>query len=399
MTEDTSDEQLLADLGIEIEPESQSSGSARDLRIIAGFEEIEKFVELNGHPPEHGENKDIFERIYAARLDRIRASEECRNVLVGKDRFNLLQGYEAEPDDQADEMDDESLLAELGAIPSAESDITKLKHVRTRAEVRAAEEMARRTPCVDFDKFKPLFTQVQKDIAEGERETISYKYGSKVNAGDLYILNGQKAYVANVSEEILDEDDKTDRRLRVIFDNGTESNLLLRSLQRALLKDTTSRRITDPTLQGPLFSGIPEASDTASGTVYVLRSKSDHPTISKSRDVIHKIGVTSGNIEKRISNAKIDPTFLMADVEIVASYELSNMSRSKLEGVIHKFFEPARLDIEIKDRFGNPVVPREWFLVPLFIINEAIERIKDGSIVHCRYDVKIGKIVEGNSSV
>lgn len=393
MTDTNSDEQLLADLGIEVEVESQSSGSARESRILAGFEEIEKFVETNGRPPEHGENRDIFERLYAVRLNQIRSSEECRSILAGKDRFGLLTAPD-ESTKQDMNLDDEALLADLGAAPSEETDITKLKHVRTRAEVRATEDMARRVPCVDFDKFKSLFVQIQKDITSGERETIPYKYGSKVNAGDLYILNGQKAYVANVSEEVIDEDDKTDRRLRVIFDNGTESNLLLRSLQRALLKDTTSRRITDPTLQGPLFSGIPEVSDTASGTVYVLRSKSDNPVIDKNRSVIHKIGITSGDVKKRIGNAKIDPTFLMADVEIVATYELSNISRSKLEGIIHKFFDSARLNIEIKDRFGNPVVPKEWFLVPLFIIDEVIERIKDGSIVRCRYDVKNGKIAE-----
>ena len=57
----------------------------------------------------------------------------------------------------------------------------------------------------------------------------------------------------------------------------------------------------------------------------------------------------------------------MADVEIVATYELYNINRTKLENLIHRVFDPARLDIEIKDRFGNPVIPREWFLVPLFV--------------------------------
>jgi len=397
MTDKTSDEQLLEDLGVEIEVESKSSGSARESRILAGFAEIEKFVEANGHPPQHGEDKDIFERLYAARLDRIRASEEARNALAGKDRLGLLKGFEPTSIDKAENVDDEALLSDLGAAPSEESDITKLKHVRTRAEIHAAEEVARRTPCLDFDKFKPLFTQVQEEIESGFRQTRPFKDYAKMKGGDFFILSGQKVYVATMGEEFKNENGQPDARLRVIFDNGTESNLLMRSLQRALNKDPNGRRVTDQTLTGSLFSGIPEVSDTASGTVYVLRSKSDIPTISKSRDVIHKIGVTSGDIKKRIANAKIDPTFLMADVEIIASYELSNISRSKLEGVIHKFFEPARLDIEIKDRFGNPVVPREWFLVPLFIIDEAIERIKDGSIIRCRYDIKAGKIIEDTS--
>ncbi len=391
--ENISDEQLLAELGIEAEAEPSSNSSTREARILAGFEEIERFVEINGRNPQHGEDKDIFERIYAVRLDRIRTSEECRSVLNGRDHLNLLQGYDAAASDDPD-VDDETLLSELGAAPSEESDITKLKNVRTRAEVHAAEEIARRTPCPDFPRFKPLFAQVQEDLRSGNRQTREFRQNAQISIGEFFILGGQKIYVAEMGEEFINEYDRPDRRLRVIYDNGTESNLLLRSLQRALNKDNTGRRITDPTPSGPLFSGIAEESDTASGTVYVLRSKSEHAGIVASRDVIHKIGVTSNCVKRRIANAKLDPTFLMADVEIVATYEISNISRSKLENVIHKFFEPARLNIEIKDRFGTPITPREWFLVPLFVIDEAIERIRDGSIVRCRYDTKTGKIVE-----
>ena len=177
----------------------------------------------------------------------------------------------------------------------------------------------------------------------------------------------------------------TEARLRVIFDNGTESNLLMRSLQRALNEDKASRRITDPSA-GPLFSDATVDGDEASGIIYVLRSKSDLPVVAQNRDLLHKIGVTGGSVEKRISTAKLDPTFLMADVEIVTTYELFNINRVKLENLLHRIFESARLDIEIMDRFGHPVTPREWFLVPLFAIDEAVERIRDGSIKGMSYD-------------
>ena len=78
----------------------------------------------------------------------------------------------------------------------------------------------------------------------------------------------------------------------------------------------------------------------------------------------------------------------MANVEIIATYELYNINRTKLENLLHRIFEPARLDIEIMDRFGRPVVPREWFLVPLFMIKEAVEKIKDGTIADVRYNPK-----------
>ena len=181
-------------------------------------------------------------------------------------------------------------------------------------------------------------------------------------------------------------------RTVVIYSNGTESNLLLRSLQRALYKDEAGRRITEP-VAGPLFTDNEDEDDQASGTIYVLRSKSDHPTVASNREVLHKIGVTSGKVERRISNAKIDPTFLMADVEIVATYELFNINRTKLENVIHRVFGPARLDIEIKDRFGKPVAPKEWFLVPRFVIDEAVERIKDGSISEYVYNTREATLV------
>jgi hypothetical protein len=171
----------------------------------------------------------------------------------------------------------------------------------------------------------------------------------------------------------------------------------MRSLQRALYKDEAGRRTTDPTA-GPLFSDEAEEGDIESGTIYVLRSKLDDPLIKEHRDVIHKIGVTSGDVNKRIANAKLDPTFLMADVEVIATYELSNINRARLENLIHRFFEPAKLNIEIKDRFGNPIVPREWFLVPLFVIDEAVEKIKDGSIVDFIYDAQQGKVLRAKSA-
>jgi hypothetical protein len=184
----------------------------------------------------------------------------------------------------------------------------------------------------------------------------------------------------------------SDARLRVIYDNGTESNLLMRSLQKALTSDDAGRRISEP-VAGPLFADHSEEGDEASGTIYVLRSKSDHPMIVQHRDLVHKIGVTSMGVKQRIARAALDPTFLMADVEVVATYELFNINRSKLENLIHRVFEPARFDIEIRDRFGRAVVPREWFMVPLFVVDEAVARIKDRTIVDFQYDPKSAKLV------
>jgi len=388
-----SDQELLEALGVATKNAKQSARTPREERIIAGFEDIQRFVDQHGRIPEHGEHNDIFERLYAVRLDQIRANEECRSLVKDIDYQGLLNDTQRVCEPDQDYSSDAELLAELGVELPKESDVTFLKHVKPRADIKAAEEVATRKPCEDFKKFKPLFDSVQSELNAGVREARLLTKNAQINQGDFFILNGQKVYVAEISDQRLYGFDNNDYRLRVIYDNGTESDLLLRSLQRALDKDEAGRRIIELTV-GPLFSDILEADDLASGTIYVLRSQSDHPIIMQHRDVIHKIGVTGGKVEKRIVNAKLDPTYLMADVEIVATYELYNISRSKLENLLHRFFEPAKLDIEIEDRFGNPIVPREWFLVPLFVIDEVIEKVKDGSIVDYVYDVKNQEIRE-----
>lgn len=390
------DDALLGELGVEVEAKTEAGRSARDERVIVGFEEIQRFVDQHGHAPQHGEERDIFERLYAVRLDRLRALPDCRAVLEPLDRQGLLAGAASVPKAAADELDDYALLAELG-VDRVEDDITELKHVRSAADKRAAEEIANREPCQDFAMFKPLFADVQRDIDTGVRTTRPFVRDAgflkaDITEGQFFILGGQIAYVAEVGDTFKAPNGEYDARLRVIYSNATQSNLLRRSLQRALYKDESGRRITDP-VAGPLFASESEDDDLASGTIYVLRSKSNDPKIAASRDVLHKIGVTGGKVEARIANARLDPTFLMADVEIVATYKLSNINRTKLENLIHRIFDPARLDIEINDRFGHPIAPREWFLVPVFVVDEAVERIKDGSITDYVYDPKTASLV------
>ncbi|KGE85505.1 MAG: GIY-YIG nuclease family protein [Phaeodactylibacter xiamenensis] len=390
------DEDLLAELGVEVEAKAVKKYTAREERIIAGFEEIQKFVEEHGRLPQHGEERDIFERLYAVRLDRIRAQKECVELLNGLDTQNLLTAEPASGHSIPDDIDDDTLLQELGVEVKDDSSITRLRHVRSSADKRAVEEMANRTRCEDFDQFKPLFERVQQELDSGIRETIQFRKDSGFTKTDLkkaqfVIVGGQMAYIAEVGESFKAPNGEEDARLRVIYSNGMESNILLRSLIRAMYKDETSRFVTDPKLGG-LFSDQSSEDDVATGTIYVLRSQSDHPTIQESRDVIHKIGVTISDVKRRIANAKNEPTFLMADVEVVATYQLANINRFKLEKLIHQFFDQARIDIEIKDRFGKPVRVREWFLVPIFVIDEMVEKVMDGTIGEYYYDVGAAKL-------
>jgi predicted transcriptional regulator len=167
----------------------------------------------------------------------------------------------------------------------------------------------------------------------------------------------------------------------VVVASAPISKLKLRSRRG----DGSDRRVTDPQA-GPLFGNTSDAEDLESGTIFVLRSKSNHPEIAAHRELIHKIGVTGGDVDARIGQATLDPTYSLAEVEVVATYKLFNINRSRLENLLHRVFSAARLDLSISDRFGNPMKPREWFLVPLSVIDEVVGRIRDGSIIGTEYD-------------
>ena len=396
MPERATDEdlELLDELGVDTAPAATGGRSAKEQRIIAGFEEIERFVDTNRKTPEHGEDRDIFERLYAVRLDRIRESAECREVLLDLDSRGLLgAGDQLAANVAQDEPNDDELLASLGVEATPENDVKQLVHVRSRDEIKAAEEIAQRNPCKDFEEFKLIFENVQRELETGKRQTLKYRDYAGVKKGNLFILDGQKVMVADLGEPFVSDYGRPDRRLRVVYDNGTESDILVRSLQRALNKDDASRRITEPGF-GLLFSEVEEEDDLETGYIYVLRSKSEHPFVATNRSVIHKIGVTGGDVKSRVANARKDPTYLLDDVEIVATFRLANVNRKALEALIHKFFGSARLDLELKDRFGSQVEPQEWFLVPLPVIDEAIQKIKDGTIGDFRYDPETARLTQ-----
>lgn len=394
---DLDDDELLEALGVEVAPIKAGSRTAREERIIAGFEDILRFHEAHQRAPQHGESSDIFERLYAVRLDQLRKLPEARVLLAELDKPGLLRGASATPAD-VDELDEDALLAELGVSsdPSDHADITVLRHVRPLAERQAAEEIADRTPCEDFDTFQPLFERVERELKDGVRQAIPFKGEASVEQGNFFIVGGQFAYVAEKGDEFETSSRQPDARLRLIYDNGTESNLLMRSLQKALTQDGNGRRLSDPDagpLFGPLFGDTAEPDDIETGTIYVLRSLSKHPFVSEHRMLTHKIGVTGGKVQTRIADAENQATYLLAPVEVVAEYKLHNLSRTKLENIFHRLFSGVQLDLTIEDRFGKPVKPREWFVVPLQVIDEAVERIRDGTITELVYDPQTARLV------
>ena len=393
---DMNDDELLDALGVEVTALKTYSRTPREERIIAGFEDILRFHQAHGRAPLHDEGRDIFERLYAVRLDQLRKLPEAQTLLVGLDGPGLLSGAGTVMLN-VDDLDEDALLAELGIdnVPAGQGDITVLRHVRSYVEIKAAEEIADRTPCADFDHFKPLFEEAQAGLKTGAWMTKPFVKNASIEVRDFFIIGGQTAYVAEMYEGNKTKDGRDNPRLRVIFDNHTESNLLLRSLSRSLYPDgdtPVGRRLIRKD-DGPLFGSAAEPDDIEAGTIYVLRSLSSHPFVAEHRELIHKIGVTGGRVETRIAGAEKDATYLLADVEIIATYKLHNVNRTRLENIFHRLFGAAQLDLTIEDRFGHPVKPREWFLVPLHVIDEAVGHIRDGSITEVLYDPKTAQLV------
>ncbi len=396
---DMTDDDILAELGVDLTPKKARARTPREERIIAGFEDIVRFRDEQGRVPQHGDDRDIFERLYAVRLDRLRAQPECRELLAEMDTHGLLEASDAASPIEA--LDDGALLAELGIEAETADDVTQLRNVRSNADRKAAEDIASAKRCEDFSTFKPLFDQVQAELEGGTRTTRPFVRDlgmskADIKLGEFFIVGGQVAYVANMGDAIEAPNGETDARLRVIYSNGTESDLLLRSLQRALYRDDGGRRITEPTA-GPLFADAApepmEPDQLPTGTLYVLRSRSSHPTIAAHRDLIHKIGITGGSVEARIAGAADDSTYLLAGVDVVATYKLFDVNRPRLEALIHRVLDAVRFDVEIADRFGKPVRPREWFLVPLHIVDAIVERIGDGVLVGMTYDPKAAALI------
>jgi hypothetical protein len=379
---------LLDALGVEVEEPEAGGYTPKQERILAGFEDVMRFRETNGRAPQHGQHLDIFERLYAVRLDQLRnLSEEDLVLLRPLDRYGLLADPEVVK--PTDALSNDELLAAVAE--DTPGDIGTLVHVQSlEAKRENPDYVADRVKCADFDLYKPLFDAAQADLSAGRRTAKPFVKDASIEAGDFFILSGQMVYVAAVGEPIKAPNGGRDARLRVIYSNGTESNILQRSLQRALYEpERQGRRLTQGSM-GPLFGGTLEDGDIPSGTIYVLRSLSTMPQIAAMRDVLFKIGVTGGRVEDRIGNAERDPTYLLAPVEIVATWKLANIKQFKFEQTVHRILASAQLQLHVPDRFGIPVEPREWFVVPLPVINEIMERIQDESITEFVYDPSAG---------
>jgi hypothetical protein len=363
-------------------------GGTPDTRTESDFEEINSFVDHHGYEP--GKNPkpgkmSLNESKLQIRLKTLRSNSEQAQQLQKFDRYSLLI---VETPPAAKSLDD--ILASGSPLLTGPAD-----HIfNLRPElVRPAEpdKVSERRPCKDFAEFEPIFAQAAKDLESGARSTVKFAQEQTIKAGEMFILGGLMAYVAELNDPQI-RNGKPDARLRVIFENGLEGENLLRSLASQLYSDENGRRFTTNDA-GPLFESEPLGPMVSTGYIYIAKSLSAEPQVVELADSLFKIGFTTGDPADRIRTAKDDPTFLLAPAHLIRTYQTSNINPNRFENLIHRFFGPARLDIEINDRFGKKVKPREWFLVPLDIVERSIKMFLDGSIVDYHYDLKTSSIV------
>ena len=360
-----------------------------ELRLKDSFEEINKFIDQNGKEPV--ETSNILERKLFSRLKQLQKDYEKVLNLKEFDRHNLFKNVKEIK--TVDDILENDVLGLLEDDPENIFDIKNIPKNKSKADF-----VARRKPCKNFKDYENKFKEIQKDLSEGKRKLIHYKE-PHLKEDRYYILDGILVYLEKIQEENIkvfegkSGDKRNDPRTRCIFENGLESNMYLRSLGKELHINGSTVIHTNEEAFKEFNEGFASITheDKATGNIYVLSSLSEKPEI-KSIKNLYKIGYCTTSVEKRIENAENETTFLMAPVKIVSSYKTFNLNPQKLEDVIHQFFSERCLDIKIANKDGNYKKPKEWYIVPIKVIEHAIELIINRQIQNYKFDHLSNKI-------
>jgi hypothetical protein len=322
-----------------------------------------------------------------SRLKGLREHDEKMKMLKEYDRHHLL---EEDEELEVDSIEDIFETDDFGLLDD-EEDIFTLKHVQSIPTKKAEPDfIANREKCDEFEKYEPLLKACQNDLREGKRRLVP-SIESQLHEGMFCVLDGILLYIAKIYPPQRGNSGKINRRTLLVFENGTKSNMLLRSLGKRLKEHG---KMVTPKLGEELsvLSPVTEE-DEETGFIYILKSNSDDDRIRSIKN-LYKIGFSKTDVRERIRNAENEPTYLMASVTLVSVFKCFNMDPHKLEQLLHRFFGKACLDIEIQGHDGRRHRPKEWFVAPLAIIEQAIELILTGDIVKYRYDYEAELIVE-----
>jgi hypothetical protein len=366
-------------------------------RLIDSFEEINLFIDKNEREPS---KSSMSEYGLLAKLKNFRENEEQKKILKPYDRHNLLGHVEMEKQSIDDILNEDDDLGLLDA--DNDLDIFKFKHIPKPEDRAESDFVAQRKSMKekDFEKYEQMFLQVHKEIKEGKRKIKPFKNTEKnLHVGDFYLMNGVMLYLesANLKKDDVDLGSgnrvRTEGRTRTVFENGTFSNMLFRSLGKQIQKDGKLITNTYDKIEQDLFvnSGLVAEKDVQSGWIYVLKTKSTKKELTDIND-LYKIGFASNSVDDRIKNAKKEATYLFADVKKIATYKVYNRNADKLESLLHRFFANACLDIDLINEKGQRLNPREWFVVPFEVIEETIQLILNENIVNYEYDTELKRV-------
>ncbi|HEA29466.1 MAG TPA: GIY-YIG nuclease family protein [Leeuwenhoekiella sp.] len=379
---------------------TKSSVKSEDERLIESFQEINDFFIKNNRKPEA---TNVTEFKLLSRLKALGNDPKKIDVLKTYDTYNLL-GANKEVKSVSDILQDD----DLGILDTDETlSIFKLEHVPSSAERAESDFVAQRKAMKDkeFLPYESMFKKIHKELREGDRQLFAYENADKnLKAGSFYVLNGVLLYLEdlNIETENISLPSggrlRKDGRTRIIFENGTMSNMLYRSLDKTLLNSANDGRIVSHTtseIENELFNNVNSIKDEdkETGWIYVLKSKSSNQEIVSIQD-LYKIGYSTVPVPERIKNASKEPTYLMAEVRIVEAYKTYNLNAQKFENLVHRFFGEVCLNVDITDDKGRRITPREWFVVPLPVIQKVISLILSGEIVDWRYDKSTNQLIE-----
>ena len=355
--------------------------------LVRLFLDIVAFRERVGRAPDaHARLPD--EMRLGVRLDSFRRDPIKRSKLMDMDQYGLLATAPTPKiDDIIPASLDDLIAADDDLLTTPDDHIFEFRATPPPQPKAEADTIAERVRCADFETFSPIFDECIADIANGARSTVATSSTYQIGVGDMFIIDGALAYIANVAWQ--SRNDQKDARLRIIYDNGTESDHLLRSFGKALYRADNSRRVLKAEA-GPLFDSAPPP---VTGSIYVARTLSIDPALTNLINYVVKVGSTTDSPASRVAGAVNDPTFLLAPAKIIAEYETRGVAPHKIEGLLHRFFAAACLDVRLPDRFGRSVDPREWFFVSPQAIEEAIRLIATKSLHLYRYDVSADRIV------
>jgi hypothetical protein len=376
-----------------------SNVKTSDERLSSSFDEINTFIEKNDREPAPNPSNISEYQLYS-RLKNLREDEDKMQALEPQDKYGLLNVVKKEINSIDDIFNDD--LSGIFDDGEAQS-LFEFKHTPREIARAEADFVARRKPCKNFKDYEELFKSVQADLSSGKRSQLPFKE-TMLKPGSFYVNQGVLLYLESVVYEGRQwsrgpsEGNRVrefkDGRTKTIFENGTSSNMYFRSLAKALISE--GKAVTDNNDETIVeftehFSSITEE-DKEAGYIYVLSSKSTDPKIQAIKNLF-KIGYSTSSVVSRIRNAEKEPTYLMAPVELEAEYKTFNMNTQKFEQLLHNFFGACCLNIDIYDEKLRRRMPQEWFVVPLDIIDKAIELIITEDIVHYKYDKSIEKIV------